>query len=103
MTIAAAAIAALATLAQPSLSPDARTIAFVSGGNVWTVPAGGGTARLLVADGATSERPIFSPDGTKLAYISSKTGNGDIYLLRLSDGSVSRLTYDDGYDQLDGW
>lgn len=103
MMLAAVAIAALATLAQPSLSPDARTIAFVSGGNVWTVPASGGTARLLVADGATNERPMFSPDGTKLAYISSKTGNGDIYVLRLSDGSVSRLTYDDGYDQLDGW
>lgn len=99
----AAALAALASLAQPALSPDARTIAFVSGGNVWTVPANGGTARLLVADGATNERPMFSPDGTKLAYISSKTGNGDIYVLRLSDGSVTRLTYDDGYDQLDGW
>lgn len=100
---AAAAIAALALLAQPSLSPDAHTIAFVSGGNVWTVPANGGTAHLLVADGATNERPIFSPDGTKLAYISSKSGNGDIYVLRLSDGVVSRLTYDDAYDQLDGW
>lgn len=99
----AAALAALASLAQPALSPDAHTIAFVSGGNVWTVPATGGTARLLVADGATNERPMFSPDGTKLAYISSKTGNGDIYVLRLSDGDVTRLTYDDGYDQLDGW
>jgi tricorn protease len=103
MVFAAVAIAALASLAQPSLSPDARTIAFVSGGKIWTVPASGGTARLLVADGATDERPIFSPDGTKLAYISSKTGNGDIYVLRLSVGTVSRLTYDDGYDQLDGW
>lgn len=103
MLFTAAALAALASLAQPSLSPDARTIAFVSGGNVWTVPASGGTARLLVADGATNERPMFSPDGTKLAYISSKTGNGDIYVLRLSDGIVSRLTYDDGYDQLDGF
>ncbi len=101
--IVAAAVAALASLAQPSLSPDARTIAFTSGGSVWTVPASGGTARLLIADGATDERPIYSPDGTKVAYISSKTGNGDIYVLRLSDGTVSRLTYDDGYDELDGW
>ncbi len=103
MMFAAAVIAALASLAQPSLSPDAHTIAFVSGGSVWTVPSGGGAARLLVSDGATDERPMFSPDGTKMAYISSKTGNGDIYVLRLADGTVSRLTYDDGYDELDGW
>ena len=103
MLFAAAVLGALASLAQPSLSPDARTIAFVSGGNIWTVPSSGGAARLLVANGATNERPMFSPDGTKLAYISSKTGSGDIYVLRLSDGTVSRLTYDDGYDELDGW
>lgn len=103
MILAAAAIAALASFAQPCLSPDARTIAFSSGGNIWTAPARGGTARLLVSDGGTDERPIFSPDGKNLAYISSKTGNGDVYVLRLSDGTVTRLTYDDGYDQLDGW
>lgn len=55
----AATIAALASLAQPSLSPNGQTIVFVSGGNIWTVPARGGTARLLVADGSTNERPIY--------------------------------------------
>lgn len=91
------------SLAQPSLSPDSRQIAFVSGGSIWTVPASGGTARLLVADGATDERPIYSPDGRSIAYISSKTGNGDIYVLSLASGRVTRMTYDDGYDELDGW
>lgn len=103
MILAAAAVAALASLATPSLSPDARTIAFASGGNIWTVPAQGGTARMLVSDGGNDERPIFSPDGKRIAYISSKTGNGDVYVLRLDDGTVTRLTYDDSYDQLDGW
>lgn len=93
----------LPTLAQPSLSPDGSQIAFVSGGSVWTVSSGGGAARLLVVDGATDERPMYSPDGRKLAYISSKTGNGDIYVLTLATGDVARITYDDGYDELDGW
>ena len=71
------------SLFQPSLSPDARQIAFASGGSIWTVPARGGSARLLVSDGATDERPIFSPDGREIAYVSSKTGNGDVYVLKL--------------------
>ncbi len=99
----APASASQPSLAEPSLSPDGREIAFVSGGQIWTVPASGGTARVLVSDGATDERPMFSPDGRKLAYISSKTGNGDIYVLALATGVVSRLTYDDGYDELDAW
>jgi tricorn protease len=42
-----------AALAEPALSPDGREIAFASGGDIWTVPATGGVARLLVSDPAT--------------------------------------------------
>ena len=34
---------------EPSLSPDRKEIAFVSGGDIWTVPATGGIASLLVS------------------------------------------------------
>jgi tricorn protease len=100
---APAATAANASLSEPALSPDGREIVFVSGGSIWTVAASGGAARLLVDDGATDDRPMFSPDGRELAYVSSRTGNGDVYVLRLASGVTSRLTYDDGYDELDGW
>src|SRR5215469_5219718 len=68
-------------LAEPGISPDGREIAFASGGAIWSVPASGGEAQLLIADGATDRRPLFSPDGQKLAYISTRTGGGDIYVL----------------------
>lgn len=100
---AAAGGARVPSLAQPAVSPDGREIAFVSGGRIWTVSAAGGDARVLVSDGATDERPLWSPSGSRLAYISGRTGNGDIYILSLNGGEVRRLTYDDGYDQLDGW
>jgi Tol biopolymer transport system component/C-terminal processing protease CtpA/Prc len=90
-------------LAQPSLSPDGSTIVFASGGDLWTVPAAGGTARLLVADPATESRPLFSPDGHTLAFVSTRTGNGDIYLLALGTGELRRLTWDDEGEQLDAW
>ena len=89
--------------AEPGISPDGREIAFASGGDIWSVPATGGEARLLVADAANDRRPLFSPDGGALAFVSSRTGGGDIYVLTLSSGLVRRLTFDDGLEQLDGW
>jgi len=88
---------------EPSLSPDRQEIAFVSGGDIWTVPAVGGVASLLVSHPANEARPLYSPDGRQLAFISSRTGSGDIYLMTLATGDLKRLTFDDGLDQLDGW
>jgi len=90
-------------LSEPSPSPDHREIAFVSGGDIWTVPFGGGEARLLVSHPATESRPTYSPDGSQLAFVSTRTGNGDVYVLTLATGDTRRLTWDDGNDQLDGW
>lgn len=87
----------------PAISPDRSEIAFVSGGDIWTVPVAGGDARLLVSHPANETRPLYSPDGRRLAFISSRTGNGDIYLLTLDTGDLKRLTFDDSNDQLDGW
>ena len=88
---------------EPSISPDRAEIAFVSGGDIWTVPAGGGEARLLVSHPANESRPIYSPDGRKLAFVSTRTGGGDIYVLTFATGDLTRLTFDDGVEQLDGW
>src|SRR5205085_1292321 len=90
-------------LSEPAVSPDGSEIAFVSGGDIWTVPAPGGEARLLVAHPATESRPIYSPDGKWLAFVSTRSGNGDIYALNLSTGDLRRLTWDDATEQLDGW
>lgn len=91
------------SFAEPGISPDGREIAFVSGGDIWSVPATGGDARLLVAHDANESRPLFSPDGRSLAFMSTRTGGGDIYVLSFSTGSLRRVTADDGAEQLEGW
>jgi len=88
---------------EPAISPDRSEIAFISAGDVWTVPAAGGEARLLVSHPANESRPLFSPDGRRLAFISTRTGNGDIYVLTLDTGELKRVTFDDSNDQLDAW
>ncbi|HYW69617.1 MAG TPA: LpqB family beta-propeller domain-containing protein [Pyrinomonadaceae bacterium] len=87
----------------PSISPDGSEIAFVSGGDIWSVAAGGGDAHLLVSHPATESKPLYSPDGKKLAFVSTRTGNGDIYVLTLDTGDLMRLTFDDSADLLDAW
>lgn len=87
----------------PAISSDGSEIAFVSGGDIWTVPVAGGDAHLLVSHPATESRPLYSPDGWKLAFVSTRTGNGDIYLLTLDTGDLKRLTFDDSPDSLDAW
>ena len=99
----AASLAARPYLTEPAISPDRSEIAFVSGGDIWTVPAAGGIARLLVSHAATESRPKYSPDGRKLAFVSTRTGNGDIYVLIFSTGELKRITFDDGLDNLDNW
>src|SRR5579871_424975 len=90
-------------LTQPTLCPTRPEIAFVSGGDIWVAPAKGGEAHLLVSHPADESRPLYSPDGTRLAFVSTRTGGGDIYVLNLSSGELKRLTFDDGMEQLDAW
>jgi Tol biopolymer transport system component/C-terminal processing protease CtpA/Prc len=90
-------------MTEPSLSPDGREIAFVSGGDIWSVPVDGGAARLLVSHPATESRPLFSPDGKKLAFGSTRTGGVDIYVLDLEGGDLRRITFDDAAENPDAW
>src|SRR5829696_7117591 len=48
-------------------------------------------------------RPLYSPDGRRLAFISMRTGNGDIYVFDFASGELRRVTFDDGGEQLDAW
>ena len=67
---------------------------------------GAGEGRRGAPAGVASRRgirPLYSPDGAKLAFVSTRTGGGDIYILTLASGELKRLTFDDRLDQLDAW
>jgi Tol biopolymer transport system component/C-terminal processing protease CtpA/Prc len=100
---AMAATQALPSFAEPALAPDGSEIAFASGGDLWTVPAAGGQARLLVTDEATESRPLYSPDGKSLAFVSTRSGVANLYVLTLATGELRRLTFGDSAEVLDGW
>ncbi len=90
-------------MTQPSIAPDRAELAFVSGGDIWRVNANGGEASLLISHPADDSRPLYSPDGSKLAFESTRTGGGDLYVLTLAGGTLERITYQDGPEELDAW
>ncbi|MBT8404005.1 MAG: PD40 domain-containing protein [Gemmatimonadetes bacterium] len=93
----------VASLYEPGISPDGAEIAFVSGGDIWTVATTGGAARLLVAHSAHESRPLYSPDGAHLAFNSNRNGGLDVFVMDLRSGDVHRLTHDSGSEELNGW
>src|SRR3977135_2374316 len=107
LLLAVSAISAFAAgqpyFTEPALCPTRPEIAFVSGGDIWVAPSKGGEAHLLVSHPADESRPLYSPDGTWLAFVSTRTGDGDIYVLTIATGDLKRLTFDDGMEQLDAW
>src|SRR5438045_8841606 len=86
---------------EPAISPDRSEIAFVSGGDIWTVAAAGGEARLLVSHPANESRPVYSPHGRRLAFVSARTCNGHLCILTLETGDLRRLTFSHSPDQLE--
>src|SRR6059058_5702267 len=77
LTALAFSVPSGAPLAQPAfgdpgIAPDGSEIAFVSGGDIWTVPSAGGEARLLISNAANDTRPVYSPDKTQLAFVSTR-------------------------------
>ncbi len=88
-------------LREPTIS---RTqIAFSYGGDIWTVPRAGGAAHRLVTGYALGTGPIFSPDGSMVAFSGKYDGNVDVYVVPAAGGEPRRLTYHPAPDYAVGW
>lgn len=64
---------------------------------------GRGVAQVVRETDADEITPLFSPDGGYIAYASNRTGNYDIYIVRLSDGVFFQLTTTEQDEFLGGW
>lgn len=95
---------------QPTWAPNGSEIAFtgppnicldptfVYGSDIWAMKPDGSSKRDLLEDNHTSDRqPTWSPDGTRIAFVSDRQGAGEAYQIfsvpRLG-GPVARITND---------
>jgi tricorn protease len=88
-------------LRQPALSAD--RLAFVYAGDIWVAKRDGSDPRRLTADPAEENTPIFSPDGTMIAYRANYEGNSDVYVIPTQGGQPKRLTWHPGSDVPVAW
>jgi len=102
LTGVAAAQSGQATLFQKP-AVNQTLIVFSYAGDLWIVPREGGEARLLTTGIGVETDPIFSPDGTTIAFTGSYDGNTDVYIVPAKGGVPKRLTFHPTPDIVAGW
>ncbi|TXT34174.1 MAG: peptidase S41 [Chitinophagaceae bacterium] len=82
----------------PAISPDGQTIVFSYKGDLYTVPASGGTATALTMHEAQDYYPVWSHDGKTIAFASDRYGNFDVFTIPATGGAPTRLTFNSAAD-----
>jgi Tol biopolymer transport system component/C-terminal processing protease CtpA/Prc len=77
----------------PAISPDGKTIVFTYKGDLYRVPATGGSATPLTTHVAHDFMPVWSHDGKRIAFASDRHGNFDVYVMPADGGEPRRLTF----------
>lgn len=79
-------------LRYPAISPDGSTLVFTYRGDLYRVPASGGTATQLTTHPAHDFMPVWSRDGRQIAFASDRHGDFDIFVMPAQGGEARRLT-----------
>ena len=99
--LAAQSASQYALLRKPTVSKT--QIAFSYGGDLWIVDRNGGEAKRLTSDVGIEIDPVFSPDGSMIAFTGEYDGNEDVYVIPAAGGIPKRLTSHPDADQVLGW
>ncbi|HSH16477.1 MAG TPA: protease, partial [Verrucomicrobiae bacterium] len=78
-------------------------IVFSYAGDLWIVPRDGGDARPLTTGVGLEVGPVFSPDGSMVAFAGEYDGNLDVFVVPATGGVPKRLTHHPIWDIPVGW
>jgi len=95
-------ILSLKRAGSPEISPDGRRVAYTIRDTnwddnayeteIWLVDVATGATRQLTNAKKSSQSPAWSPDGSKLAFISDRTDKRQIYVISPQGGEAEALT-----------
>ena len=94
---------ALKSVSEAQVSPDGKTVAYVVGSHdertnkfqsaIWLADLEGGQARQFTSGEAADTQPRWSPDGSRLAFVSTRhDGKPQIFVIAVSGGEPRRIT-----------
>jgi len=88
--------------ADPRISPDGSRVVYVRSGfdimtdsptsNLWIINTDGSGHRPLTSGSAGHGSPRWSPDGQRLAYVSTEDGGAEIWVRWMDTGQTAKLT-----------
>src|SRR6266852_4761437 len=88
-------------IAEPQVSRDGKWVAYTVStpdmdanrgvSNIWVISTTGGVVMQLTQSGHDSS-PVWAPDGKTLAFLSSRAGESQVYLLSMEGGEAHALT-----------
>ncbi len=96
------ALLKIARIQEPQLSPDGKTVAFTVQSvdlaqntkpkQIYTVPVTGGAPRQITTQGTDNERPEWSPDSKRIAFISDRGGSAQVWIMNADGSNAKQIT-----------
>ena len=90
----------------PRWSPGQRYLAWISRGataELMLYDTETGETDTVVSGVAETQPPVWAPGSDRIAYVSGADGNPDIYMVELSDGQKTRLTFSPARERIGDW
>lgn len=78
-------------------------VVFAFANDLWSVPRNGGDAIRLTTGVGVETDPVFSPDGSQIAFTGEYDGNVDVFVMPAAGGTPKRLTWHPAPDRVVGW
>ena len=89
-------------IAAPALSPDGKWVAYTvstpdvkankNSADIWLSSVDGTTHRQLTTNAAADRNPVWSPDGSRIVFESSRSGENQLWLIDVNGGEPRQFT-----------
>lgn len=92
----------------PDVSRDGKWMVFAStqhreSPNLYLKSVRGKTVTQLTSSPSSDVQPVFSPDGTRVAFASNRAGSWDIFVMSINGGQAIQLTSESSHELHPTW